>query len=356
MPARFPSHSRNRAPGHGSRHTADRLPARLPTRLPTRLPAGSATQPVLRLALLLVLLAAGLLSAGCYTASAPRTASAPPAYTRAAEHHRAFASADALAAYLRHGSPAGPLLSAHRGGPAPGYPENALATLERTLRLAPALLEVDVRSAGDGTLVLLHDETLDRTTTGRGRVDAYALEELRTLLLRDAAGVTTPFRIPTLAETLAWAEGRAVLTLDVKRGVAPEAVVEAVRAAGAEDRAVVIVYSLDDLLTYHRLAPDLVYSAAVGTPEEADALFATDVDPDRLIAFTGVGAVDPTVVEALHARGVRAMLGTFGLIDERAEQGGAEVYLPLLDAGIDVLATDEVALAARALAMRAPAD
>ncbi|WP_457651445.1 glycerophosphodiester phosphodiesterase family protein [Rhodocaloribacter sp.] len=278
-----------------------------------------------------------------------------PAYTRSAEHYRHFPDADALSAYLRAGSDAGPLVSAHRGGPTAGYPENALATFEHTLRYAPALLECDVRRSRDGTLVLMHDETLDRTSTGSGLVHDHTLDELRALLLVDDRGVTTPFRIPTLDETLAWAEGRAVLTLDAKDDVPPRDLVAAVHRMHAENRVVLIVYDLSRLLTYHRLAPEMMISATVETEDDLEALLASGVDLSRIIAFTGVGEVRPEVIEGLHAHGIRAMLGTFDEIDERAARVGPVVYQALLDRGVDVIATDNVPLAARAVDAYAPA-
>lgn len=276
-----------------------------------------------------------------------------PAYGAVSSvHYRDFADADDLAAYLRWRPGAPVLVSAHRGGPAPGLPENALATFEYTLNFAPVLVEADVRRAADGTLVLHHDETLDRTTTGTGPVAARTLAELRTLYLLDPEGTVTHHRIPTLAEALAWAEGRAILMLDVKEDVPPEAVVAAIREADAEDQTIVIVYALADLRAYHALAPDLVYSAAATTPAEVEALLAAPVDTGRLVAFAGVGTVDPVVVARLHEAGIRVQAGTFGATDEAAARLGAAAYRPLLDAGADVLATDDVPAAARAVRRR----
>jgi glycerophosphoryl diester phosphodiesterase len=230
----------------------------------------------------------------------------------------------------------------------PAYPENALATFEHTLRYAPALIECDVRLSRDSVLVMMHDDTLDRTTTGTGLVADYTLAELRTLLLVDERGVITPFRIPTLAETLSWAEHRAILTLDVKQDVAPRRIINLVRQMNAEDRVVIIIYTLDELFHYHELAPDLNISASASTLEEAYAILDSGVDLSRLIVFTGVGEVNQDVIDLLHTHGIRAMLGTFDLIDERARQAGATVYDALLDRGVDVIATDRVPLAAEA--------
>ncbi|MEQ8748429.1 MAG: glycerophosphodiester phosphodiesterase family protein, partial [Amphiplicatus sp.] len=60
------------------------------------------------------------------------------------------------------------LVSAHRGGPAPGFPENAVETFARTISLAPALIEIDVAQSADGVLFLMHADRLERTTTGGG--------------------------------------------------------------------------------------------------------------------------------------------------------------------------------------------
>lgn len=306
-----------------------------------------------------LLFVALLTLSACYT-QAPPSAAFPSAQGRARSeqatpHYRSFAGAEALSAYLRYGSEAGPLVSAHRGGPAPGYPENALATFERALRLAPALIECDVRLTQDSVLVLLHDETLGRTTTGRGLLQDASLAEVRRLRLVDNHGQVTPFRVPTLREALAWGEGRAVFTLDVKESVPPAAVVRAVRHAEAYNRVVVIVYTLRDLRRYHQLAPRLMLSADVEDVEAAEEALRA-VDPDRLMAFVGVGSAPAAAVDRLHAADVRAIVGTFGDIDDRARRTGPAAYEALLERGADVLATDRVAEAAAAVrAYAAPA-
>jgi glycerophosphoryl diester phosphodiesterase len=283
--------------------------------------------------------------------ASPRVAveHASDARADASANYRDFASAEDVAAYLAPDSEAGVLISAHRGGPQPGYPENAIASFERALTYAPVLPEVDVRLTQDSVLVLLHDDTLGRTTTATGDLAATTLAETRRMLLRDNDGATTPFRIPTLAEALAWAEGRAILQLDVKRGVPARSVVDAIRAAEAEDQAVVIVYSLGDLRRYYSLAPDLVYSATARTVEQAEALVAAgragEIDLDRLVVFTGVGTLDGEVIAVLHDAGLRPILGTFGDIDEAASEEGPGAYADLVRRGVGIIATDNVPVA-----------
>ena len=297
-------------------------------------------------AVLALLAAGGCLPSPLGSDPAPDARIAVPT---TATHYRGYNGADGLSGALRWWPGAPRLVSAHRGGPRPGLPENSIPTFEHALNYAPALIETDVRRTVDGTLVLMHDETLDRTTTGAGEVGARTLSDIRALRLVDETGAVTSFRVPTLDEALAWAEGRAVLLLDVKPGVPAEAVVGAIRRAGAEGRAVVIGYSLESLLALHRMAPDLMLSATVTTPAELDALLAAPVDRSRLIAFGGVGSVDASLVPRLHAEGIRVQVGTFGARDAAAaEQAVPTAYDDLLLAGVDVLATDNVPAAAAA--------
>ena len=103
------------------------------------------------------------------------------------------------------------LVIAHRGGRSLG-PESTLYTFQRAVKLGVDVIEIDVHSTRDGHLVVIHDPTVDRTTSGKGPVNSFTLKELQTL---DAAyrwspdqGRTYPLRgkgvtVPTLAEAFA---------------------------------------------------------------------------------------------------------------------------------------------------------
>lgn len=147
----------------------------------------------------------------------------------------------------RPGSPflaGAPLLIAHRGGAALA-PENTLLAFERALRWWRAdILELDVQPTADGEAVVFHDETLERTTDGAGRVADHTLSEIRAL---DAGyrftidgGVTYPFRgrgigVSTLEEVLTSVPGVRV-NIEIKDGRVQERVWETIRDAGALDR------------------------------------------------------------------------------------------------------------------------
>lgn len=99
-------------------------------------------------------------------------------------------------------SPAATLVSAHRGD-CKNAPENTLPAFASAVRKGAHQIEFDVKLSRDGRLVIMHDPTLDRTTDGTGRVEAYTFQELRRL---DAGSWFSPrfagTRIPTLRETL----------------------------------------------------------------------------------------------------------------------------------------------------------
>nr|WP_281277521.1 glycerophosphodiester phosphodiesterase family protein [Hankyongella ginsenosidimutans] len=181
------------------------------------------------------------------------------------------------------------MASAHRGGPGPGLPENALETLAAGFAAGVRLFEVDVRRTKDGVLVLLHDETLERTTTGSGSLRSHSLQELAGVRLKDDAGALTQGRLPTLADALTWAVKRgAYLQLDIKPEVRFEDVVAAVWQARAADSVILIVYSTQAASRLARLAPDMTISAPAETAQDLTALQNAGVGLGRLAAWTGL--------------------------------------------------------------------
>ncbi|MBC7921380.1 MAG: glycerophosphodiester phosphodiesterase family protein [Ferruginibacter sp.] len=264
-------------------------------------------------------------------------------------YHVGFDNAAELRQHFRRTPARKPLVSAHRGGPTSGFPENCLATFDHTLRFAPAIIECDVQLTKDGQLVMMHDETLDRTTNGTGKLADRTYDELQPLRLEDNAGQLTDYRIPTLSQVLDWARGKAILTVDVKRGVPAERIVEAIRQAKAESYAAVITYSAEAALQYHRLHPDLMISVTVRNPEDFQRLAATGIPFDHLLAFVGVSEPEPSLYELLHAKGISCILGTMGNLDRKAAARTTNVYADLIRNGADILATDQPKEAAEAL-------
>ena len=117
-----------------------------------------------------------------------------------------------------------PLSVAHRGHSI-AYPENTLEAYRRAIELGVEMIECDVNIAGDGKLVMMHDPTLDRTTTGSGLVSSATWEEIQGL---DAGGKFKPefagARVPSTEETLSLYKEAGILScFEVKGADADEA-------------------------------------------------------------------------------------------------------------------------------------
>lgn len=235
------------------------------------------------------------------------------------------------------------LVAAHRGGPAPGFPENAVETFERTLAKAPALIEVDVATSADGVLYLMHDDTLDRTTTGEGPIDGLSWAEISVLRLEDSHGGATEFHPPSFAEALRWAKERTILEIDFKRSTRFEDAVAEINRQQAEDRVILIAYTLTQAERLHRLAPETMISLSV--PTETDlARAAAGIPADRLLGFTGIEDPNPRLFSVLNDGDVEVIFGTLGgrdSIDKEIEaSGNDEFYATLAAMGVDIIATD----------------
>ncbi len=247
---------------------------------------------------------------------------------------------DDLYRFLTYQEDRYPLVSAHRGGPAPGYPENAVETFARSADMQPVIIECDIAFTKDSALVLMHDDDLDRTSTGKGKLKNHTLKELKGLYLKDGAGAVTSFRIPTLDEALQWGKGKVLFTLDVKRGVSYQRVIDAVRRNTAESCTILITYTAVQAAEVHQLAPDLLISASIRSGDDLNRLNEYGVPDNRLLAFVGTSEPNSGVYQLLHDHGILCILGTMGNLDKRATAQGDYVYDGLITRGADILSTD----------------
>jgi predicted AlkP superfamily pyrophosphatase or phosphodiesterase/glycerophosphoryl diester phosphodiesterase len=262
-------------------------------------------------------------------------------------------NADALKNFLRYSPEKAPLVSAHRGGPVKGYPENALETFALYTSGSPIIIETDIELTKDSALVMMHDNTLDRTTTGKGAVRDYTLSELKNLFLKDNFGNVTSYRIPTLEEVLKFgkSKGNVIYTLDVKRGVPYKMVIDEVRKSGAEGISVIITYNANQAEEVFKLAPDLMISVSLRSAADLERLKNLGIPESNMVAFVGTSEPDASLYELLHSKSIPTILGTMGNLDKQAEARGEAVYRNLYRRGADVLSTDNPAVALKAAAM-----
>lgn len=266
--------------------------------------------------------------------------------TPAKHHYISFRNADEFRNFLNRKSPGFPLISAHRGGPMPGFPENAIETFENATTYQPVIIEFDVALSKDSALVIMHDDKLDRTSTGTGPISNYTYAELQKLKLKDDDGKVTAFKIPTLDQVLNWGKNKVLFTIDIKRGVPYAKIVAAVRSAKAESNSIVITYNANQAAEVHKLAPDLMISASARSVADIERLNQMGVPNNRIVAFVGTSAPAQEVYEYLHSKGITCILGTMGNLDRSAKANpNQKVYEQLLSNGADIISTDEVVLA-----------
>ena len=240
-------------------------------------------------------------------------------------------------------------VAAHRGG-ALLWPENGLTAFRNALALGADYLELDTHLSADGEVLVIHDATLDRTTTGRGPVAGAPLADLARLRLRARDGRVTDDPVPTLAQVLDTLKpSTAQLLLEIKVDVAkqPYAEIERkalalVEARGLRDRVIVMAFEAPTLRRVRALDPAirtalLVSTARVGRERASAADLATWA---RDVAATHLGvehtAVDGTLLAAARAAGLQVAAWT---ANEEAD------IRRLVDLGVAVVISDRPDLA-----------
>jgi glycerophosphoryl diester phosphodiesterase len=183
--------------------------------------------------------------------------------------------------FLLNGQPAAhPQLIAHRGahqGQSGQFPENTMAAFRNAVDLGADWLEMDVQMTQDGQLVVIHDETVDRTTNGSGRIADLTLAEIRALEAGNGE------QIPTFKEVIEFARYAGV-------PIMPEAksprlypgleakMVEEIMAAGYADQTVIQSFDASALARIRALNPNITICAlhglgdlTLGDPQPANA-------------------------------------------------------------------------------------
>ena len=220
-----------------------------------------------------------------------------------------------------------PLVFAHRGGSALA-PENTIAAFDNGLALGADGLELDVHLSRDGTVVVHHDRTLNRTTALRGPLAARTADELR----RAA--------IPSLAEVLArYRDVRIIIEMKVNRAELAAAALEVIRRADAVERVCLGSFGWRVLRAARAIEPRVATSAA--REEVRWALYRSWCRwPVSRVAYAGyqvpeasglTRVVSPQFIEDAHRAGLGVQVWTVDT-DEDARR--------LMAWGVDALITD----------------
>lgn len=208
---------------------------------------------------------------------------------------------------------------AHRGG-AQLAPENTLSAIHKAIELEVDMIEIDVILSKDGEVIVIHDDTVDRTSDGEGVVKEMTLAELK--MLDAGSWFDAKFageRIPTLDETLEAIQGKCILLIEIKDGDEEypglEAkVVDAIKRYHAEDWVIVQSFNERSVLRVGEMSKDFPTFFLMGSSfsDFYDKLPASA--SNTTLPYTGVAihhkAINADQVKKLHELGYQVLVWT----------------------------------------------
>ena len=238
---------------------------------------------------------------------------------------------------------ASPLLAAHRGGSLL-WPENSLLAFRNALALGADFIEFDVHLSRDGEVMVIHDATLDRTTTGAGPVRDRLVAELRVLRLKDRSGVVTAETVPTLDEVVevaAQAKRRMLLEIKVDAAKArypgiEEKVLAILDRQAMTASTVVMAFEAPTWRRVRELRPEVATCALYSARTLRRSSLTTELETLRAAGVRFIGVEHTAVDAAAVAQAQRAGIGL----------GAWTVNNPadmtrMIGAGVTILITDQ---------------
>lgn len=121
--------------------------------------------------------------------------------------------AESIRRKLLTGDTSSIIVASHRGDWR-NSPENSLAAIDNAIKMGVDIVELDVHMTQDSVLICMHDPSLDRTTTGKGKISDSTIDYIRTLKLKNGCNIRTIHIVPTLEEALTHAKGKIMVNLD----------------------------------------------------------------------------------------------------------------------------------------------
>ncbi|MEM6726034.1 MAG: glycerophosphodiester phosphodiesterase family protein, partial [Bacteroidota bacterium] len=240
-------------------------------------------------------------------------------------------------------------------------PENSLQAIQNCIDMGVEMVEIDVRETKDGQLVLMHDVTIDRTTTGSGKVNDWTLDSLKSLRLLDGLGIPTRHQIPTLEEALELAKGQIMVNLDKSYAIFDRCF-KIIEATGTADQIIMKgKKSRKEVEAEFGQYLDKVHFMPIVSLDQPDAesIIEDYMTHRQPIAFEFLVAVDTFDLEPffqdLRNRGTSVWINALwpnlcaGYDDERAAQN-PEIYNWYIEQGVDMIQTDRPALLIEQLA------
>jgi glycerophosphoryl diester phosphodiesterase len=251
-------------------------------------------------------------------------------------------SPEELHAFFRYQPGDAPIISGHRGGTEHGFPENSIEAMENTLRHVPAFFEIDPRWTKDSVIVLFHDDKLDRTSNGSGKVIDHTWAELQALRLKDVNGDLTPYQIPRLADAIQWARGKTILDLD-RKDIPLAVTAKMLIEMDALSHVILTVHSAEQARFYLSKDPRFMFAAFIRDFKELAEYEEAGIPWNQIMAYVGPISKPENreLYDALHSRGVKVMISAAPSYDKEPDTvRRAQEYRNVFLQGADVLESD----------------
>jgi glycerophosphoryl diester phosphodiesterase len=259
--------------------------------------------------------------------------------TQDGSNYLSFPDNEALYRFFKYNRNAPPIIQGHRGTIENGLPENSIAAFEYVLEQMPATFEIDPRLTKDSMIVVFHDATLERTSTGEGRVIDHTWRELQQLRLKNAKGEVTEYKIPTLGEVLEWARGKTLLVLD-KKDVPLNMIADIIRKYDANNYVINMVRSPEDARFYFEDDPQRMFSVSMRSPEDVHLYTNIGIPLNQMFACIGTSVKEENIelYSLLHSHCIRCLIATASTYDKLdSEEQRAKAYRNVINDGASII-------------------
>jgi glycerophosphoryl diester phosphodiesterase len=246
-------------------------------------------------------------------------------------------------------------IAGHRGGYYHQYPESSLPLFEfiaNQFKGDTIMIEIDLRKSKNGTIFLLHDETVNRTTTGEGKIGDLSDEYLSSLYLKKSDGEITSERIPKFEDILTFIKDRNInLMLDIKELIHREAL-DQVRQHHLESRMLVLTFRMELTQQVSALSQKILLSTLIETESDWEAARQIATPADKRVAYVNV-KTPGSLISQLRKDGVKIIADVSENIRHQGKPLQSEFYQKQIkDLQLDILISDFPIEAHRALRKR----
>lgn len=234
-------------------------------------------------------------------------------------------------------------IAGHRGGYYHQYPESSFPLfqfLADQFQGDTIIIEIDLRTSKDGTIYLLHDETLDRTTNGSGKINDQSDSDLQALTLKTKSGVKTAQHIPSFEEALTFIRTRNInLMLDIKEPIHQQAL-ELVKKHKLENRVLVLTFRKDYTRWVAENYPQVLLSALIETEGDFNIFKKLPHQPNKRVAYINT-KTSAELVDQLRAEKILIMTDVSEDLRHNGKPLDAEVYkTKVQQQQLDILISD----------------